>query len=650
MKQVLIAFFSLVLGTAALQAQTQPGTLPNDVPDITTQQAVAFVKAESAHPSRSVLYIKRPNASVDAYHLTALINSGYGSQIFDSIRHLSVIGMAPDSNWIILGGEIFYQDPFKTSSAVFAGIFRLPWPLTAASIANDEPFDFNLDKPRWFLQPARDLGAFHPAGILSPNGTQWYATMRTSSPGSDPMLFYHGSTSGGSVDSAEITADVAGQGGAPQSGWNISNLALDTTNSTMVAAEVDGLESGGNQSERILIMHWHPGDIAPYAYPISGILKNLQPVQDTIDALFGLTVSALQTNTSLRIGLRDINAHDGTIEFYTTSYTNAAKGLTSEQTIPNSILPPGTTFFAGRNSSEYGDDNSVFHPHGNGGDVILTNDGSTALFITRETPDNPNTNPLSPRNIKSAIFSYDFNTQQATMLYNDSNAQELQPIFVPSQDTTPHVPDIQASPTTPLNFGTVDTGSVSAPQTLTITDTSSFDGTILDAATITGDNEFTIVSPKFPDTIMRNSSVQVKLLFTPVLPAALKTATLTVTSAMSVTKSISVTLKGTAGVKSGSGGFVTEDPSLAENLSIEPNPFSSIASVRLTAQDAGALGIVVHDALGRTVYTSPLIHVGTGASETFNFDAKSLSLPNGIYYVTALFGDRQVSRQVVFVR
>lgn len=646
MKQVRIAFFSLVFvifaggGFAVLHAQTQPGRLPGDSLDVTTQQGVAFVKAEGSSFSRSILYIKRPNATVDLYDIAAITNQLYGFTAIDSIRHLSVIGMTPDGSRIILGAKIAYLDGSDGSHSTFYGILQIPWPITVESLGTN-------DITPWFLQGAPDIGSFHPEGLLSPDGTQWYATMRTSSQGNDTMRFYHGRVTGGAVDSATITGDITGAA-PPQSGWNLSNLALDTTTiggPTVLAAEVDGLESNGNQSERIMIMHWHPG-VPPVASDFSGKIRGMQSVQDTIDALFAVTVAAVQDGRSVEVGLRDINTHDGTIDLYTTLYINASQDLTGGQSIPASILPAGTTFFAGRNSSQYSDDNPLFQVHGQGGDVILSNNGATALFITDALPENTVTNPGSPRNVKSGIFSYDFSQSQATLLYNDSNAQELQPVFVPTKDTTPHVPDIQSDSST-VRFGVVDTGS-SSTKMFTITDPSIFDGTILDAATITGDTEFTIVSPKFPDTIMRNGSVNVQLLFTPVLPAAKKTATLTITSAMSTTKSISITLNGMAKAQPPNG--VREDAALAQSMSIEPNPFTSIASVRLTAQDAGALGIVVHDALGRTVYTSPLQHVGTGASETFDFDAKSLGLPNGIYYVTALFGDRQVSRQVVFVR
>lgn len=644
MKQKLIAFFSLVTilfsvfsltATPAARAQALPG----DVLDIGTHQAVAFVKGD-----RSILYIKRPNAPVDAYDLAAIINDLYGATVIDSIRHLAVIGMTPDGGRLVLGAIVDYINPSNSLHESFAGIFQIPWPLTIDNITNDP-------LPSWFLCHAPDLGDFHPSGILSSNGSEWYAAMRTSSQGNEPMKFYHGHVDGsGPVDSAEITGDITGTD-PPQSGWIMSNIALDTTNSTMVVAEVDALESFGNQAERYLIIRWHIGDPQPYAINISGDIKGMSgKIQFGIDSLFAVTVAPLQNSAQLELGLKNLNHTDNSIEFYKIRY-NSIDQLSPTRTIPRSILPDSATFFAGINTSKYTptyhDDNPSFHEHGQSGDVILSRDGNTVLFITHETPDNGNTTGKSPRNVKSAIYTYDFSEPKATLIYNDSTAQELQPLFVPVKDTTPHVPDIQAS-TTPLNFGTVDTGATST-RSVTITDPSMFAGTILDSARITGDNEFTIVSPKFPDTIQHNSSSSVQVLFSPVATPGARTATLKVYSSRSTTKSISIVLNGTAKVLPPNNG-VEEDASLAQAMTIEPNPFSSATSVRLTAQDAGALGIVVHDALGRTVYTSALQHAGAGMSESFEFDAKSLGLPNGIYYVTALFGNREVSRQVVFVR
>jgi hypothetical protein len=110
----------------------------------------------------------------------------------------------------------------------------------------------------------------------------------------------------------------------------------------------------------------------------------------------------------------------------------------------------------------------------------------------------------------------------------------------------------------------------------------------------------------------------------------------------------SVDLSGTATVKPPKS--VQEDASLAINVSMQPNPFAVSANIRLTAEQACSMGVVIHDALGHTVYTSDMRVVGAGATESFDFDAGALKLAHGVYYVTALFGDKQVTKQLVFAK
>jgi hypothetical protein len=83
---------------------------------------------------------------------------------------------------------------------------------------------------------------------------------------------------------------------------------------------------------------------------------------------------------------------------------------------------------------------------------------------------------------------------------------------------------------------------------------------------------------------------------------------------------------------------------------VQPNPFAQSARINLTAPEAGSVAIVVHDALGREVYASQNIKTAAGQAQEFTFDAKSLGLPTGTYYVTALLGNRAATREVVFVK
>ncbi len=652
MKRLLFSIFSFILGLALAipfwPAQVAHAQL-NNVLDVQHRSAVAFVKTD-----RSILYIKRPNATVDAFDIVAMLKQATGNNSpLNSMRHLSVLGMTPDQSQIVLGGDVYYLNPSSSTHQLFEGIFRIPWPLTQARVLSDLPFADD-GSPRWFLSgTSAPIGNFHVSGILSPDGSQWFAATQTWSQGAQVMQFFHGHLSGGTVDTAIITQEVAGNKTPPAEGWTESNIALNTTNNNMILVEVDGLEAFASQSQRYLLIHWHPGDPTPYAQDLTGGIQGMSgEIQFAIDSLFAVSCVPMQDGENVEIGLQYLQGKSDTdhdIEYYETRYNSSSpSSLTYDRTLPRSVLPDHSyTFFAGTNTNLYKDDNSSFHEHAQSGDIIVTNDRNTALFITHEWPENQNTFAGSPRNVKSAIFSYAFNGNgKATILYDDSNAQELQPIFVPSTDTIPHVPGITAAAT--ITFPATDTAAT-ATQMLTVTDTSQWDGTYIDSAVITGDNEFTIVSPTFPETIQHGTAGQINLQFAPVGAAGTRTATLTVYSSLSADKTLTINLTGTAKVQQPANG-VTEDPSLASFISIEPNPFTSITSVDLTAQDAGALGIVVHDALGHVVYASPVRHAAAGATERFDFDAKSLSLPNGIYYVTALFGDRQISRQVVFVR
>ena len=659
MKQLLISILSFAAGVALALSSLHPDAAQaqglNRL-DIQHGQAVAFEMVGPTIPDtdRSVIYIKRPGAPLDKYDITAMVRQVMGtSSPLDSMRHLSVIGMTPDQSQLVLGGIVGYFDPSSSSHQVFEGIFRLPWPLTATNILSDPPFNGD-GSPRWFLFQTPTIGDFHADGILTPDGKQWFAATRTWSPGQEIMQFYHGSTNGGAVDTATITQEIAGNKTPPAESWIESNIALDTLNNTMLVVEVDGLEAFASQSQRYLLIHWHPGDVGGVqAKDLTTALQGKSgKIQFAIDSCFGVSCVPLQDRNNVDVGFQYLGGgadtnHD--IEYYKVQYSSSSgASLTRDNlTLPRAALPDKSyTFFAGTNTNLYKDDNSEFHEHGQSGDIMVTNDRNTALFITHEWPENQNTFAGAPRNKKSAVFSYDFNgSGQATMLYNDTSAQELQPVFVPSLDTIPHVAGITAPAT--INFNNVDTGKTGT-QMLTITDTSAWNGTIIDSVRVTGDNEFTVLSTNFPMTIPYGGTGQVNLQFAPVGAAGTRNATLTIYSSLSADKTVTVNLSGTAKVQPPNS--VKDDPTLAADLSIEPNPFTSAESVQLTARSSESLGIVVHDALGRLVYTSPVEHATAGATESFTFDAKSLSLPNGIYYVTAIFGDRQVSRQVVFVR
>ena len=622
MKQLLRTIFLTLIAVAFGHSFAQAQTL-------TQRPAVAFEKAD-----RSILYVKQPDSTVQSYNFAALDPND-----IDSVRHLAILGMTPDGKRVFIAASVGYLNPSNSRHEVLTGLFNISLDLTQNAL-----FTGGI---KVLLLGPYGTQSFRPVGTLSTDGTQWWAAF-ISSAQNLPLRFYHGNMDAtGSVDSAEVTATVAGRQAELQGGYHLSNISVDPSNNVMLAASVDGLDDQTN-SGRALLYNWVLngafGQLSGTDF--TGALKGLKPGTGNIDSLFGLTVHAVGDGNNVDIGLTSIPPDlDNTIDFFRTRYTASSVILTTVAcTIPRSAIPDSMNFFAGINSGLYQENNNAASQFGQGGDVSFSSTRDTAVFITHESPDN-----ATIRGPRSAIYMYDLNTGIATLIYNDLAAQELQPVFVTMPYLVPPItlyPGITATPSV-LTFPTIDTGTTES-RNITVTDTSALD-VIVDSVKITGSNasQFT-TSATFPQTAIKNNgTLTIPITFAPVGLAGSRHATATIYFAGSVDSIRQVQLSGSASVKSGGG--VREDPALAMNMSVMPNPFSTLATVSLTAPETGALGITIHDALGRKVYTSDVRIAGAGATETFVFNAESLGLPNGVYYVTALFGDRQVSRQVVFI-
>jgi hypothetical protein len=558
------------------------------------------------------------------------------------VRHMAVLGMTPDGQRVLIAASVGYLNPNDTRHEVLTGLFNISLSLTQNAL-------FTGGIKVLLLAPYGTQN-FRPVGTLSADGTQWWVAFISSGTANLPLTFYHGymdPSVNSTIDTAEVTAAVAGNNSPLQGGYHTSNISVDPHNNVMLAASVDGLQSQTN-SGRALLYNWVLNGAFSQlsATDFTGALKGLRPGTGNIDSLFGLTVHAVGDGQNVDIGLTNTTDTVNTIDFYRARYTVSQLDLTSvARSIPRSAIPSNMNFFAGINSGLYQENNNSASQYGQGGDVSFSATGDTAVFITHESPDN-----ATVRGPNSAVYMYDFNTQTATLVYNDLSAQELQPVFVTMPYLIPpvvHYPGITATPS-PLTFPTIDTAT-SATRNITVTDTSAFVNVVVDSVKFTGPNasEFT-TSLTFPQTINSNGVLSIPVIFAPVGLAGSRNAMATIYFAGSADSIRQVQLSGSASVKQGGG--VREDPALAMNMSVMPNPFAALTTVSLTAPQTGALGITVHDALGRRVYASDVRIAGAGATETFEFNAESLGLPNGVYYVTALFGDRQVSRQVVFIR
>jgi hypothetical protein len=448
----------------------------------------------------------------------------------------------------------------------------------------------------------------------------------------------------------------------------MSNIALDTKNNVMLATSFDRLLDADPAAEsRTILYAWQAGngDVAgiDYSAVYKALAKNYfpgspkasTPIPPYIDSMFGLTVIPLNNGVQALIGLN--SNLQNSIDLYEVPYFSAGFDLSNKVgSILRTVIPSTENFYAGEGG--YGSPcgtytGAVSSPResqvGNCGDVSVNSvGGDSVLFITHNSDDN-----CAHREEYASIYYYDYTSgaSKATLVYNDpTSPQPLQPVWIMTPYTIVQYGGIAWKSVATTNFGTVDTGK-NASLSFTVSDTSQSTVVVIDSANITGANasEFSITSGSAATTLQPNGTQQISVKFTPVPPAGAAMATLTVhfegqTSNMTISQSLS----GTVNVPAGGG--VKEDAALAASMSVEPNPFSSSSTILLTAPDAGALGIVVHDALGRTVYTSDLRETGAGQTQSFAFDAKSLGLPDGVYFVTAFLGERQASRQVVFVR
>ncbi len=603
--------------------------------------AVAFVKA-----SRDSLFIQPLSPSndspVQAYDLASIVTTiTFGNIEFDSLRQIAVIGMTPAGDRLVIGGTLYYYNTASSAHTKFQGLMSIPWPLTINALVASPPI---------LLLPTPQAANFRPEGVLSADGKQWWAVMSSTSQATASLTFYHGNTDGtGKIDSSTF-ATVLNQG------FHMSNIAIDKTNNTMVATIYDALaDADPIVDAKVYYMAWNASSGNPiegtdFTGSFNSLNSTLSPPKlYRTDSLFGLTIIPANDGVNAYIGLTP--SSDNSINLYQLPYFSASVTLTNQSyTISRSVIPSTENFFSGKNCGAFHE--IVLGPGisqlGNGADVSVNSiGGDSVLFITHDANDECD-------NSHNEIWYYDYKSgnNSATMVYNDPNSQELQPVWVVAPYTlpvVPHYPGVNWASNYSGDFGSLDTGKTGS-LSFTFSDTSQATAVVIDSVTISGTNasEFAITSGPITKSMQPGVTQKVTVGFTPVIPAGTVSATLTVyfegqTPNMSLTQSltgnVTIPLDG-----------VKEDALLAASMSVEPNPFSSSASVQLTVPASGALGIVVHDALGRTVYTSDIRETGAGQTQSFAFDAKALGLPDGVYYVTAFLGERQASRAVVFVR
>lgn len=484
--------------------------------------AVAFVKAD-----RDTLHIKQlfADSAVHDYDMTSIITN-LGALQVDSIRQLAIIGMTPAGDRLVVGGTIGYKDQSSGGHVAYQGLFSLPWPLTTASLQNTIEFLLSASGPQ----------NFRPMGVLSKDGTQWFATLTSASQGSEYLTLYHGHTDGsGTVDSTTYSASEL------EDGVQMSNLAVDTKTNTVLMVVCDRVTDPSQAVDLgVTFFSWTPGNgNEVQALPLTNIYLNLAAndnytqYNDNIslttgypDSMFGLTVIPKNDGSNVYIGLCTDPNHDNSIQLYSVEYTGSSLSnlTTPELTIPRTAIPTTENFFAGQNCGPYKENigGGGVMQCANGGDVFVNSiGGDSALFITHESPDDCG----SPRNIYSGIWYYDLSTQpnNAVLVYDDSSAQELQPVWVVMPYTIPAAPKIPGiawqGGAAKSTFATVDT-SKDSTITFTAVDTAQI-STIIDSAKITGPNasEFTIPANMQSSVTLASTMTQAfPVTFAPVVP------------------------------------------------------------------------------------------------------------------------------------
>lgn len=581
--------------------------------------AVAFVKT-----TRDTLFIQplseNNDSPVQAYYLPTIItNLTGGEQTWDSIHQLAVIGMTPNGDRILIGGTLKYLSPSSNVTVTYQGLMTIPWPLTQARLLKDT-VNFILPFPGNVV----GTSPFRPLGVMSKDGTQWWAVLSSNSPADDSLKFYHGHTDGsGGIDSSTYPSLF-------EEGVQMSNLAVDNQTNTMFCTTVDRVLDAQPQTNlRLLFMSWDAGSntspevsgtdysstyqgIADVIYPPIFPPQNGNPQGPAyIDSMFGLTVIPLNNGTALT-GLCTDGNRDNSINLYENAlFPSSFNMSTPMYSMERSILPSNQDFFSGQVCSL--DTEIYWSPErgqmGNGGDVSCNAiGGDSVLFIAHESPEDC---PL--RDKEASIYWYDYTSgaASATLVYNDPGGQQpLQPVWVvtpytPTQAPV-YYPGIEWQTSIPnYDFGSVDSGHTSSPPfAFGFIDTSKEKAVTIDSANITGANasDFLIVIGKGSSTLQPGIAGSVSVEFTPTAPTGgAENATLSVyfegqNAEGPIQYTLTQSLSGTEVIPPPNS--VNQDAVLAAGMTIEPNPFSSSSFIQLTSPDAGALGIVVHDALG----------------------------------------------------
>ena len=585
------------------------------------KSAVGFSKAD-----RKALFVK----TLDATPVFGMAAHQGLLRPFDTVTNLAFLDQSADGSHVMLAGKFSFYKVGPNKVVTYVGIIDVK--VSADTVA--------MGDVRFLKVCPGSIGQyFRPLGVISNDGNDWCAVMQSGSVGTTPLEFYHGKMGQNETDAGVVVDSVATPASDALQDWHMTNLAL--AGGDLVCVVVHGI--GSVPSLHYTRYRWSWSDnvsIPPrplYSSDWGNLISRAPTPASNTDTLFGYCLRI--NGPDAQVG--NINS-GGDIAYWTVQYQGTGNPQDAGTFLSRSDLPDSQYFFAGQKLGAYQENIQDAPQPGMGGDIMFSRDGNSIAFITHPAVDS---NSARWRNRQSAVWVNSGGSTQ--MIYNDSSAQELQPIFLQVPVDVAHFGGIKLSGSDPMVFTKADTGATSV-HNLVLADTSPYIDDTINSVVLSGTNasEFS-VGGTFPMVAAKGgTSITIPITFAPKGIAGTRTATATVHFANDSTRTVGLSAEAT--VKPFQS--VMEDPALASLMSVEPNPFTASTSVRLTAQESGTLGIIVHDAVGRTIYTSELRHAGAGATESFSFDAKSLALPDGVYYITALFGEKEISRQVVLVK
>jgi hypothetical protein len=592
---------------------------------VVNRPAIAFVTSE-----RNAIYVRTPDGKIDS--------------IFHNIPNIltatkiAVLGSDPTGSNFLIAGNFTYFDIGSSQFVTYTGLIAFP--------KNFDPTHGTTQIK--FLKRATvvSTSAFRPVGALNAEGTEWYATMLSSTSGSIPLYFYHGRMDKNETDPG-YSIDSAGPSGEKQleGGYHLSNMSI-TPDGKMVCTSVDRLNQD-NQT-RFTFYVWRIHDVnAPltaidYSGKVKGFNLRVNPDSNFAFAVFG------KSNTRAELALANLNSPpDNSIQFFNTPIDgNNIDFTTASNQLPRSAIPSDMNFFSGFRGSlpsgaQYEEVDPFAAQYGAAGDINFSSTGDTVVFVTHEAPDN-----ISNRFTKSAIYSYDFTTGSSELVYNDPTKLELQPVFITMPFTIPQPEGTLAVSVNSLSFGTVDTGKTASKNAVLT------NGAALGAKTIVVDSiriigqsqsEFTWSGATLPSTLaVGDAGLTLNFTFTPKAPAVQKNASARIYwngSATPTTISLTGTAKIPPPVSVG-----RDDAHLS--ITVSPNPFSSKLLVDIAPAESGHLELHFFDQLGHDLYQTES-NVARGQHEGIAIDAQALSLSAGSYYVSLTLNGLTTVRQVI---